>query len=377
MRPPRPQLPSAICDLATLIEAAFQGGVAKNVPITDSLARLAIRRHRVGPLVHAASLHSGNADGTAEELLRDNARANGFKYMRQLAVLKTIASEFSQRGTPYLVFKGAPMAQALYPEPSWRHSGDIDILISRKTLVAARAALKSASFESIDNLFDLPAPLMKVAVNSVRDFAFFDHASSAKLELHTRLIFSKRISEGCTNIDDTFDLRLPQAGAFAAPPVGPVLAFYLLLHGAVSGWARLKWLADLVPLLAKLSEDQRRTIADCAERTRTAAAVKAGLILLQTTFASCQLGSLDKWLTESSGADAVYRRLGRYVDWLASEDDSAANPLRNRVDSLKSAVLLNDRPLDQVRLLPSAAVSSGIRWVSRLTAGDARMPSPT
>lgn len=355
-------------NLASLVSAAFAGETACAVPVSNSLAEFAIRRHRIGPLILTAIRDAPGAPQSVLEMLREDARGNARKYTLTLTTSAAIGQGFAQARIPALLFKGLPLAQALYVNPASRHVGDIDILIPPSSLRVAREVLNAIGFESADTLFALPGPLQEIAIRSARDFLFANSKNRQKLELHTRLIFSKRVSAGFAAQSGGLVPKLGDGNALAVPEIGPVLAHYLLLHGAASGWARMKWLADLLPLLAKLSADQRRALADCAERTRTAAATKAGLVLLRSIFEGVELGPLKSWLEEPAGRNAVETRVRKYAAWLQTEAESAPNPLQDRASAFTSAMLLNDRLADQAGLLLPAAFSSTLRIAGRLAA---------
>jgi hypothetical protein len=300
--------------------------------------------------------------------LTESARENARRYLENQITVKNIGQAFAQAQIPSLLFKGSSLAQALYPEASWRHAGDIDILVPPEALHAAKTILGDQGFESADTLFALPGPVRALALRSARDFLFVHRRNRQKLELHTRLIFSKRVSRESGRLPGALEPRIPADGALPSPEVNAAFAHYLLLHGAVSGWARLKWLADMLPLLTRLDADQQRAIADNSERTHTAAAVKAGLVLLQTLFGGARLEPLKDWLRESAGTGLVNARVARYSAWLSQNEETAANPLHDRRAASVSAMLLNDRFIDKARLLVPAAFSSGMRMAGRLTA---------
>jgi hypothetical protein len=54
---------------------------------------------------------------------------------------KSIFEVFENIGIPYAVIKGAALSEAAYGDPYFRHSGDLDLLISRKDIDSVNAFL--------------------------------------------------------------------------------------------------------------------------------------------------------------------------------------------------------------------------------------------
>jgi hypothetical protein len=150
------------------------------------------------------------------------------------------------------------------------------------------------------------------------------------------------------------------------PALGADLAFYLIAHGALSYWVRLKWLVDLVPLLAKLSGDERLAIQERARKARAESAVAASLLLLRALFPFAALEELTPWLEENASRPSVQRRLRRYGEFLARRDDQEQSPLNDAWVMLEASLMLFEAPSTRARILLSAPISSALRRTAGL-----------
>src|SRR6202012_3562955 len=108
-------------------------------------------------------------------------------------------------------------------------------------------------------------------------------------------------------------LRLaPDGDGVPSPAVDVMLAFYLTTHGALSLWARLKWLVDLVPLFSRFDAAQCRAFLETVRGTGTESSVAASLLLLRQLFAYAVPEGLSFWLDPKAAEPAVARRLSLY-----------------------------------------------------------------
>jgi len=368
MTEPPLELPKPVCDLARLTRATLAGESVRGFTIDRDLADFAIGRHKCGPLLHRATLVGAQADDAARAMLSEHWDENKRQQLRNLLSTERVAAALAKAAIPALIFKGAPLAQALYPDPLWRHCGDVDVLVPSNFMVEALKALTEAGFRSDDPLLSAPPAIQRFVFRITRDAPVDDSWTRSHVEVHSRFLFSKRLSQFLARRDDTMRPRpITPEGSLAAPAIDVSLALYLILHGCISGWCRLKWLVDLMPLLEKLGPAGRQSLADDAERSRTAAAVKASLLLLRAAFGDLDLAPLDAWIAESAGAAAVQSRARRYAAWLSA--DGARVPLASRNEIFKSTVLLNDRLSDQVLTLLASGFSSGVRQIAGAVAG--------
>lgn len=275
--------------------------------------------------------------------------------------------QLCQAGLPHLVFKGLPLARQLYPDPAMRHSGDIDVLVQPDDFAGVFTRLSAAGWHASDP-FIRPLEAAPPAFQQLlRDVAMRETKSGAKLELHQRLFFSRRLSTQLARWHPELTPRRAQnASDVPAPPIGAGLAHYLLLHGAMSAWARLKWLADIYLLLPRLTAEDSSAVIAAAEAIGTAASLKASLLLVRQVFETELAEPFAHWAGETPGANAVAVRLAGYNAVLSNAAIAADAPMASRLAALRSALRLSQDAAVQLEILLAGPAASAVRLAARL-----------
>jgi hypothetical protein len=350
---------SSLVHLAALLGEALGGPAAPNAALTREICALA-SRHQVAPMLHAvvAGGHPAPQDGAED--LQESYRASMARRQATLPVLERIAGRFHHQGFTWMVFKGTTQAAQFYPDPAWRSSADIDLLVPPSEFGRALDALVEMGFVASYPPVPRRGIFRHMILAAVRDVMLVAPDNPAdSIELHKRLFFA-----GGRHADA---LALPVGrGSMPMPEMGPDLAFYLIAHGALSYWVRLKWLVDLVPLLGRLGDDELAAIRVRAHSARSEHAVAASLLLLRMLFPFVALGPLDDWLETMRSSRPVHRRLRLYARALGSDGGEGRSPLNDAWMMLGAAILLFEAPSTRLRILIAAPFSSAMRRMAGL-----------
>ena len=207
-------------------------------------------RQRVEGLVQASLAHAkvklpaGIAEALAARA-RDIARrglAQGAESLRLQGLLadSDIAS---------LVLKGAAVEILAYGELGRKDAWDIDLLVSPDRVASATEVLHAAGYEIVQPR-NLSPDQFALYVGLARECEFHDPRSGLTVELHWGLadgpVLLPQVSVDSPS--QTVSLGHDRGLLTLARPE---LFAYLCVHGAMHGWSRLKWLADLAALLGK------------------------------------------------------------------------------------------------------------------------------
>lgn len=234
----------------------------------DAFLRL-VERHRVAGLVHLA-LGRAAADAAyavPEHVRQSIAQKAGELARNNLAMVAAtvrLQKMFDAAGIEVVFFKGALVGQRAYGSIAVKHGKDIDFLVRPDDLAATFGLLAGEGYRPV-----FPkAPLTPAKIDALRAFqmeaVMVDPARGVQLEPHWRLTENHRL----------LPLGPLLAGADKRESLGgvPIRGFhpddefaYLCVHGARSGWFRLKWLADLHALLAGRPEEERLRLYRHAE----------------------------------------------------------------------------------------------------------------
>lgn len=282
-------------------------------PVLDKrLARIGDRRHRIGPLLHyAAEMGTARPDAEAGEFLAQVARSNAAQQLRLAAARRQVETALSSARVPFLMFKGSALARELYGKAELRRMRDIDVLVEPEHLRMALAALENAGFELVRQ--DGSAAVIRGSwrqrgeARVFKDQVLREPTHGVHLELHRRLF-----KVGPKHL--TKELMAEAAGARDASLTMDHYALYLILHGALDYWPRLKWLADLSLLARKLSADQRARVLALAERYDCREAVIASLLfceaMLPGTLDGCHWGIVRGTAPGTARQKRLFERFG-------------------------------------------------------------------
>jgi hypothetical protein len=154
---------------------------------------------------------------------------------------------------PNLMLKGAAVEMLAYGQLGLKDAWDIDLLVSPADVEFAREILENAGYVLVQPE-NLSAAQFKTLVELARECEFSHRQNGMTVELHWGLAdgpvllphMSVASPSQSVTLTDTLRLR-----TFAPEE----LFAYLCVHGAMHGWSRLKWLADLAAVVAAESPD--------------------------------------------------------------------------------------------------------------------------
>lgn len=252
--------------------------------MTPKLARLAIKRHRVGPLL-GASLTAENrikANGNAAARLIKSYKANGARRLKQLAAAKNVSKILADNDIAYWPVKGEALASQLYDDPNKRWAIDVDLLIQPKDSERAVKLLQNNGYRAAKQKnpglpFAGKRLLLHMRMN--KDISLYDPQYSQQIELHQRLNYYEPagLSNWCRDQWPSAEMGNARSSE---------MLFYLLLHGSMDRWARLKWSADMSLALRKASPAQIDEILAIGQKFQCRHAVLAGLYWTEIIFPS-------------------------------------------------------------------------------------------
>ena len=273
-------------------------------PIDTALAHYAITRHRVGPLLYAAAKQGQNVDKEAAAALLSCHQKHTLDTLAQKAVLHRLEKLFEENGIEFSVLKGMGLADQIYNEPELRQTNDIDILIPVQAADAAIRLLTITGFvyrpHTINKNVRTTQRRQLSDMNLFKDLTFLDPQFSKIIELHQRLFMVE--PRGFTR---DFNSSI---GFQKIPTIANAhYCLYLILHGVVSIWNRLKWVADLTLLVRHMPLAQREELLDLAKSYGCQQVICASLWFADEIFT----GTLDDgWravLNKLSGGEEVLK----------------------------------------------------------------------
>ena len=241
-----------------------------------------VRRHRIVGLAHRGLLRS-KASVPAEvvgDLARIAARDGLMAQAFEIEAL-SLGALFKAAGLPVVFVKGASLASMAYGAVDIRHCRDVDLLVDKDQTDRAFTLLAEAGYRPV-------TPLPEESVRRYwREYAKnceFVGPSGRIIELHWRLVNNPGLLRG---VDVHSASRMVRVGRGELPTlVDDLLLPYLCVHGAVHGWSRLKWLADVRAFLATREPDDVARLYATARKLGAGHAMAQALVLCERLYGS-------------------------------------------------------------------------------------------
>lgn len=229
-----------------------------------------VEHHQVTPLV-ARNLEpcAGSVPPEIMARLRAEAAANARTCFRNASELAAIAQLFRAHELEFRIFKGAPLAIAAFGDVTLRAAGDIDLLVRVDDLPAADSLLRGLGYLRLETEAQTTPRRMRSYLAHQKDFSYQQPETGSMIDLHWRLFRNPRYptNGGLEEVGMAWVRMGPeQLPTFSAQ----CLFLYLCVHGALDGWLRLKWLADVGALLRAASDEDLDSLAEAA-RARSVA----------------------------------------------------------------------------------------------------------
>jgi len=170
------------------------------------------------------------------------SNASPFRNVRLMRLLERLARRFNEAGVPVMVLKGAALNLTLYDRPAARPMADLDLMIHSADLARARQAI------------ELCGGLRAVSHAREDFFPRFHYETEytvgtiypTKIDLHVRPFRPMRYAQTVPESAFWEGARPVRAGsATVLHPAATDMLLHLLVHSAVHGNNRYRWLQDV------------------------------------------------------------------------------------------------------------------------------------
>lgn len=209
--------------------------------------------------------------------------------INQELVLAEVADALYAEGIGFLVMKGLAFAALVYPDPSWRPTGDLDLLVRPDLLPEAIDVLERLG----GTRFEVE-PAEGFDRHVTKSVQVDMPGTGIEADLHRRLVggcFGSRIP-----IDDPFRASVPfLAGmrTYRAPPVDESLLL-AALHLLIEGYRRALSLRDVAQLALHPDLDSDRVVS-LAERWRVETPLAVALAMVERDLGAVSGLPLTDW----------------------------------------------------------------------------------
>jgi hypothetical protein len=182
--------------------------------------------------------------------------------LAQVAEFIKITDILRKAEIPFVSFKGPLLSQKIYGDPTYRHSKDFDFLIGRESIPKALEELQKNGFQIENNDLPLDQCKLHLWLEHNNQVELYNPESGISVEIHSRLFKLSILphSELLELIRENSTIVHFNGKEFVAFSHEFELA-YLILHGGIHYWNRLKWLVDVKELINKYTLDETKFLA--------------------------------------------------------------------------------------------------------------------
>ena len=252
--------------------------------------------------------------GVAEPL-EDRARRATYTSLDMVRTLHRVFAVLEAEDVRALPYKGPALRAAIYDDVAFREAADLDVVVPRTDVRAARAALLEAGFEPRSELDDLA---LWTHVRGARHTAAVSD-SGVIVELHWRVttgqfpfpVDFERLWAGRETVD---------VGGETLPTMRSTDHLALLsVHGNRHCWSGLCWLCDFAAAVRTFDVDWERLLESAAERGGERMLL-VGCELADRLLDVDPPAAVERRRTGGDAVDALARRVERRFLWTGRHD---------------------------------------------------------
>lgn len=264
-------------------------------------------RHRVAGLVyrHLRGMPAGTVAGNVLEALRGEHLLTATRNLRLMGELREILKQFDAHGVSGIPFKGPLLAIDVYGDPALRSFGDLDILVRKEDLPAARQILATRGY------------LRAQTLTSGQQAALYRSGHEDVFVRDGEFVVELQWQPAKAVFQISVDLAAWWARAenrcLAGRPVRTLarddLLLLLCVHGSRHAWERLTWICDVAETIRNSPHLNWGAVVSQASESRLSRSVRLGLYLAEHLLDAPVPDSVSRWIRQ----DATVPRLAEVV----------------------------------------------------------------
>jgi hypothetical protein len=181
------------------------------------------------------------------------------QHLNKLSAFLRVTELFEKEGIEFIPQKGPILSFRLYNDPLYRSYNDLDFLVNADILSSAAELLIKNGFET--PFSDLPEDdcHRQLLYQHTNEIFFYSQEMETAIELHWNIFdigiisppdYNSLLNENKTEIQFEGHKYTVFAKEFEI--------LFLVIHGGLHGWNKLKWLADIVIFLQRTIIDEKK-----------------------------------------------------------------------------------------------------------------------
>jgi hypothetical protein len=337
---------------------AVAGGGAQEAPAVGAMSRADwadfirfAQGHGMLPIAWVALQPlAASLDREVAAELRVAYEANARRNLLLVGELRGVLRTLSERGIAAVPWKGLVLAQRAYGDVTLRQFFDLDLLVRRSQVAAARDVLGALGFSPEKQMTDIE---QETYVDHQGELELVRQADGLWIEIHSAIV-PTYYGRGTSSEELWQRVTTVELARAPVPALDVADEFEALcVHGSKHRWERLAWVLDVAMLARSVEHAEWSRLAAAAAAHGTLRMVRLGLLLaVDLCGASVPTDTL-----AAAQSDGVARALARSVTAALYE------PRQSRFDALIFHARMRERSRDQlIYLLNVAFTPSGADW---------------
>jgi len=224
--------------------------------ITEFSPRILKDRHRLS----SQQINALFGEKVIEESYEEKAQTLGM-----VAEFLRVTDALSVAGINFIPLKGPLLSYRLYGDATTRHSHDLDILVEPSDVGRGADALQKVGYQPFGISWPPERRIQEKILKYNHHISFIHPLNQQIIELHWKLINNPwfRFMDASHIVKNNICLFDFAERSFTVLN-NEMELFYLVIHGGIHRWGRLKWLADIREYLntRKIDWDRFDLISD-------------------------------------------------------------------------------------------------------------------
>src|SRR5574341_905569 len=306
------------------------------------------RRHWVTSLLywHLRTVGAARVPEAILQQLADQFERNARRNLRLVGALRHVLQLLEHEGIAALSFKGPLLGSTLYGNLALRECCDLDILVSKRDVMRAKAILAAQGYPA---MIALSAAEEAARLDARSAFVLQEEHGGFTIDLHWNVV----PSFFCPGLEaETLLARrvTEQLGHHPIPALAPEDAVLVLcVHGGKHAWYQLKWICDVAVMLRSCAALRWPLIL---ERAANLGIERLVLIAVHLAHRLLQ-APIPEAVAERLGADKKAQRL---ADGLAEQFFTERRPAQTLTEQTVFCLKARERWSDKIRYALNIAV---------------------
>lgn len=179
--------------------------------------------------------------------------------MQRIGAFLDISKTLDKENIWFLTLKGPLLSQHIYGDPTYRDFRDFDILIKPEDINRTLQIFKKEGYQYPEFEWPESEKKQQITLHFINQVELVHEETAVMFEVHWKL-FSTRITNWKT-VQKLFheNLETVEFGGLRLNRLSLEFElFYLIVHGGVHAWFRLKWLVDIHEILKRKEIDWKK-----------------------------------------------------------------------------------------------------------------------